>query len=54
MILACNVALGDTGLISGHAAVKYLGRYWDSEGDHSLGDVKDFARLEADDKTAAW
>jgi hypothetical protein len=53
VVLACNVALGDTGLISGHAAVRYLGRYWDSEGDHSLEHIRDYARLEVDDKDAS-
>jgi hypothetical protein len=47
--IALNDALGDTGLFSGHAAVLYLDRYWDSEGDHDLDHIKDYARFEVDD-----
>ena len=49
VVIASNDALGDTGLISGHAAVLYLGRYWDAEGDHDLEHIKDYARFEVDD-----
>jgi hypothetical protein len=49
VVVALNAALSDTLLISGHAAVLYLGRYWDAEGDHNLEHIKDYARFEVDD-----
>jgi hypothetical protein len=55
IVVAFNAALADNGRIAGHSAVLYLGRYWDSEGDHPLDRITEYARLDVEDEEyATW